>query len=225
MTANSAYGAILFDGEGVVFDTEGIWDLAQAEFLLRRGIVYDRATIKPLLAGRSQVDGMSVLVKHYGLDGKIDAMVDERQSLFWRHLHSRVLFMDGFEAWWARTRDGSKRALATSMPRDMLDVVEQRLRLSQYFSKHVFSISDIDGASKPAPDLFLFAARKLGVEPARCVVIEDSPVGIDAARRAGMKSIGLATTFARPLLSCADRVFERWDQIDAATLTGLFQVS
>jgi len=61
--------------------------------------------------------------------------------------------------------------------------------LYRFFDPNVFSASDVP-RGKPAPDLFLYAAKKMGVEPGECIVVEDSPAGISAATAAGMKSIG-----------------------------------
>ena len=61
--------------------------------------------------------------------------------------------------------------------------------LFRFFDTHVFSASDV-AKGKPSPDLFLHAARKMGIKPADCIVVEDSPAGISAATAAGMMSIG-----------------------------------
>jgi beta-phosphoglucomutase-like phosphatase (HAD superfamily) len=210
--------AIIFDGEGVVFDTEGVWDLAQAEFLQLHGKKYDRGHVKPLLAGRSQRDGIRILKQKFGLEGSVDSLVDERQSLFWKHLSDRIRLVDGFEDFISRIGLEFKRAVATSMARNVLDLVVPQLHAERYFGSHIYSESDIRGPGKPAPDLFLYVATQIGSKPANCVVIEDSPVGIEAARAAGMASIGLASTFSREALSAADLVVNDWSGLDAKTL-------
>jgi beta-phosphoglucomutase len=72
--------------------------------------------------------------------------------------------------------------------------------------------------SKPNPDIFLHAANRLGVRPENCVVIEDAPHGVEGARRAGMKSIALTTTYERSTLSQADVVVDSFAQINLAVL-------
>jgi beta-phosphoglucomutase-like phosphatase (HAD superfamily) len=210
--------AIIFDAEGVVIDTEGVWDLAQAELLRGHGKEYDRPAIKPLVAGLSQPEAIRVLKRECGLDGTIKSLLAERQSLFWKHLHRELKFVAGFEDFIARIDTGTKRAIATSMPRNMLEVVNKMMQLDRYFGPHLYSASDIPGPGKPAPDLFLFAARRIGAEPAQCVVIEDAPIGIEAATRAGMRSIGFASTFPRELLQSADLVVDRFDDLSQSVL-------
>jgi beta-phosphoglucomutase len=78
---------------------------------------------------------------------------------------------------------------------------------------------DVEQRSKPNPDLFLHAAGRLEARPENCVVIEDAPHGVEAARRAGMKCIALTTTYDRRKLSQADIVVDTFDQIDLATFT------
>jgi len=71
---------------------------------------------------------------------------------------------------------------------------------------------------KPAPDLFLYAAEQLHSSPQRCIVIEDSPNGIEAANRAGIFCIGIATTFAPSRLTKANRVVSSFEEIDLSQL-------
>ena len=200
------FDAIIFDAEGVVIDTEGVWDLAQAEFLDRHGKQYDRAAVKPLVAGLSQPEGIRVLKREYSLGGSVKSLLAERQSLFWKHLHLDLHFIRGFKAFARRIGPKTRKAIATSMERSMLDVIEGLLNLNRYFGDHVYSSSDISGPGKPAPDLFLFAAAQLGVKPANCVVIEDAPVGIEAARRARMALDRVRVNFSSRILAlCRSR--------------------
>jgi sugar-phosphatase len=67
----------------------------------------------------------------------------------------------------------------------------------------VLVTADQVARGKPDPEGYLLAAARLGVDPTRCVVVEDSPAGIEAAKAAGMRVIGIATTFSRPQLGCS----------------------
>ena len=84
------------------------------------------------------------------------------------------------------------QALATSAPRGNIDAVFAALGIGEYFDAAISS--EEVKAGKPEPDVFLVAAAKLGVAPRDCIVIEDAPAGIEAARRAGMRSVGVLTT-------------------------------
>ena len=82
--------------------------------------------------------------------------------------------------------------MASAAPRANIDVVAEVLDLSRYFDT-IVSADDVQ-RGKPDPQIFLLAAQRLGVPPDRAVVIEDAPTGVEGARRAGMKSIGVLTT-------------------------------
>ncbi|HEU0176843.1 MAG TPA: HAD family phosphatase [Blastocatellia bacterium] len=101
--------------------------------------------------------------------------------------------LPGARYWLDRLKtEGWLQALATSAPRGNIDEVFAALGIGEYFDAAISS--EEVKAGKPEPDVFLAAAAKMGVAPRDCVVIEDAPAGIEAARRAGMKSIGVLTT-------------------------------
>ena len=85
---------------------------------------------------------------------------------------------------------GWRQAIASSAPRENVAVMLQALGLERYFDA-ITSAEDVT-AGKPDPQVFLAAASRLGVEASRCVVVEDAAAGIEAARRAGMRSIGVS---------------------------------
>lgn len=107
-------------------------------------------------------------------------------------------------------RDGYRQALATSAPPGNIDAVFIALGIAECFDAVISS--EAVKAGKPAPDVFLAAAAKLNVAPENCLVVEDAPAGIEAARRAGMRALGVRTT--HPALT-ADWVTERLDQLPA----------
>jgi HAD superfamily hydrolase (TIGR01509 family) len=101
--------------------------------------------------------------------------------------------LPGARHWLERLKaEGWLQALATSAPRGNIDAAFAALGIGEYFDA-VISSEEVR-AGKPEPDVFLAAASKLGVAPRECVVIEDAPAGVEAARRAGMKSVGVLTT-------------------------------
>jgi HAD superfamily hydrolase (TIGR01509 family) len=106
-----------------------------------------------------------------------------------------IEFLPGVRRWLDKLRrDGWLQAVASSAPRPNLDAIMSALGLEDYFAV-VASAEDVT-AGKPDPQVFLAAAAKLRVRPARCVVVEDAPAGTEAARRAGMRSIGVLTSHA-----------------------------
>jgi beta-phosphoglucomutase len=210
---------IIFDAEGVVIDTETIWDKGQEEFLRRRGFVYDRERIKPLLTGRTLAEGVRVMQEAYGFGGDPDELARERADIVRELFATEVDFVEGFGDFFNKVRDRYKTCIATAMDQELLVLVDRNLGLSELFAGHIYTLADVGFRSKPNPDVFLYAARQLGSEPGNCVVIEDAPHGIEAARRAGMRSIGISTTYEHDKLLAADLVVDEFDQIDPKVLT------
>jgi HAD superfamily hydrolase (TIGR01509 family) len=87
---------------------------------------------------------------------------------------------------------GLKVAVATAGDKNNLDFVLRHLKLDQQPDANVRGDQGLPG--KPEPDIFLKAARQVGVEPADCIVFEDAPFGIEAARRAGMRAVAICST-------------------------------
>lgn len=210
--------AILFDADGVILDSEKLWDRAQEEFARHHGVRYERAKIKALLAGRSQTEGVEILKAEYRLTGDTASLVQERLELVKREYAQGVEFVPGFVEFFESIRRDHRTCIATSMPEELLTIVDAQLELSVRFGGRIFTPRDVGGRSKPAPDLFLHAARQLGVAPEHCLVIEDAPNGIEAARRAGMRCVALTTTFDRATLVGADRVVDSFTAIDLAAI-------
>ena len=212
---------IIFDAEGVVIDTETIWDKGQEEFLRRRGFVYDRGRIKPLLTGRTLAEGVKVMQESYGFGGDPDQLAGERADIVRELFATDVGFIEGFEAFFDKVHYSYKTCIATALDQDLLALVDRHLGLSELFAGHIYTLSDVGFRSKPSPDVFLYAAKQLASKPDRCVVIEDAPHGIEAARRAGMRSIGISTTYEHDKLRSADLVVDGFDGIDLNALESL----
>lgn len=209
---------IIFDNEGVVVDTEAIWDRGQAEFLRRRGFIYDRERTKPLLTGASLEEGARALMHQYGFGGDPAELAKERMEIVFELFEKEIKFIDGFPDFFEQIRGRFKTCIATAMSPELLEIADKKLGLSALFQGRIFSAADVGYRTKPRPDLFLHAARRLESKSENCVVIEDAPFGIEAARRAGMSCIGLATTYPREQLRKADLIVESFREIDVTRL-------
>jgi len=106
---------------------------------------------------------------------------------------SEVELLPGVEDWLAGLKSRSwRQAVASSATLQVIEAILELLNIRFYFDA-IVSSEDVE-RSKPDPQMFLSAARKLEVLPGRCVVVEDAPTGIEAACQAGMRSIGVLTT-------------------------------
>jgi beta-phosphoglucomutase len=207
---------ILFDAEGVVLDTEPAWDAAQEQFLARRGILYERSKLKPLLSGRTLAEGASIMQRMYGFQGDVASHVEERRALMRDLVSGRTGFIKGFEPFFSAVKHRYAVALATAMDVELFDLVDQRLNITALFGGHVTTLRDVHFKSKPNPDLFLCAARSLNLAPDLLAVIEDAPLGIQAAINAGMFAIAITTTYETTLLSNAHLICSSFEEIFSA---------
>jgi len=115
---------------------------------------------------------------------------------------------------------GFVMAIGSSGPRENVELVRQTIRHGDWIAAAVNGTDVKHG--KPDPEVFLLAAHKLGLEPKKCAVVEDAPVGLQAARRAGMAAIGLTGTAAREVLTAhAHLVVESLRQLTPASIAEL----
>jgi len=208
---------LIFDCDGVIIDTEPAWDESNRIFLARRGATYERDVHKPLLTGRSAAEGAQALQSLFGFRGDPLVLAEERRALLRDHLET-VPFIPGFDEFFAWARGQFGVAVATAMDQSMFDYIDAHLGLNEMFDANVVVSSDAT-PSKPEPDLFLLAAGRLGLDPSSCIVIEDAPLGIEAARRAGMACIALATTYPSSYLTEATVVATDWAAVRTAVGT------
>ena len=116
-----------------------------------------------------------------------------------------------------------KMCVATGSDKILMDAVDKKLNITDLFYGNViFNQPHIK--SKPAPDLFLAAASKLGVKPEECVVIEDSPLGVEGALAAGMKCVGLVGSTTAENLKKADLIINNLEEINHSVI-GLLGLS
>ena len=183
--------ALIFDCDGVLIDSEHLASRVESELTRELGLQLSPAEAHALFLGKT-------------VDGVLDAIADRtgtRPSAAWvynwafatAHAFHRELAVveqlrDAIEALRGR---GHRMAVASQSSlarvRFSLDVSG----LAPLFGEHVY-VTSMVARPKPAPDVYLLAASRLGAEPADCVVIEDSPAGAAAALGAGMRAIGYA---------------------------------
>jgi len=111
---------------------------------------------------------------------------------------------------------GALLAVGSSGPRENVVLICEAMGVSRYFS--VMVTGEEVHRGKPDPEVFLAAAHRLGLAPEHCVVVEDAPAGVEAARRAGMRAVGLSGLQPAEALSAADLVVDRLDRLSAETI-------
>lgn len=203
--------AIIFDMEGVVIDSEPLWSLSQKVLLEKKGRLYNEED-KAKIAGKSFAEGTLFLKERYDLKEEIEDLILLRKKIIQELFKNKLTFIKGFKEFYLTLNKEYKTCIATSCDDELLSIATNRLKLDQFFKK-IFKISDVNNKGKPNPDIFLYAAKKLKVSPEECVVIEDSPAGVEAAKRAGMYCIAITTTFPKESLKNADKIIPDFSEI------------
>jgi len=180
--------AVIFDLDGVLVDSEHVWDEVREELARERGgRWHDRAQAD--MMGMSSIEWSRYMHDVIGLADspeEIDAEVVRRMRA--RYAEELPLVEGGVEAV-RRLAADFRLGLASSSNRPIIDTVLDAAGIALLFEAVVSSEEVARG--KPAPDVYLETARRLGVEPERCVAIEDSANGIRSAHAAGMRVIAI----------------------------------
>lgn len=206
---------IIFDMDGVVVDSERLYDVADAEFFRRRHTVFEKDRIVPLVAGKSLMDSTAMIKDMYGFSGEVSALMDERRILIRESYGTAPAFIKDFPTFYQQVVGrGFATCIATASDDTLLALVDERLGLTRMFGEgRIFKISDVGNKSKPDPAIFLYAAAQMGAAPEECIVIEDAPHGVTAAKNAGMYCIALTTTRPREELGKADVIADSYEDI------------
>ncbi|EGJ22397.1 HAD-superfamily hydrolase, subfamily IA, variant 3 [Cereibacter sphaeroides WS8N] len=181
--------AVIFDCDGVLVDSEPTAFALLGEDLARHGLALDHATLEAHFLGGT-IPGAAVTARRLGADLPADWVEDFYERLYARLAEGTPLIPHVEEVVAALDQAGIPYAVGSNgSDRKMQVTLGQHPALMARLDGRLFSGQSMD-APKPAPDLYLHAARALGVEPDRCAVIEDSPTGARAARAAGMTCFG-----------------------------------
>ncbi|MEU8889024.1 HAD family hydrolase [Streptomyces sp. NPDC048442] len=201
------YELVIFDNDGVLVDSEPISNTILSGYLTELG--------HPTTYDESLRDYMGAAV-HRVQDLVRERTGQELPADFEQTLHQRIVA--GFErelrpvpgaedVLGSLVADGVTYCVASSGSHDRIRAGHRKTGLDEWFEEEwVFSSEDV-GKGKPAPDLFLHAADQMGVAPERCVVVEDSPLGVQAARAAGMDVYGFTAMTPAERLAGANGYF------------------
>lgn len=216
MTAS--WGAI-FDWDGVLVDSsahhERSWELLAAETgyrlppdHFRRGFGMKNEQIISELLGWSRDPA------------EIRRLSLRKEELFRESVRSGgIAPLPGVREWLERLdRAGIPRIIASSTHRENIETILRLTGMDGF--QGIISAEDVE-RGKPAPDVFLLAAARLGLPPTRCVVFEDAPVGLAAARAAGMRVVAVTTTNPADTLKAADLIVPRLDALSIEQISRL----
>jgi len=186
----SARRAVLWDMDGTLIDSEEFHWISWRDTLAAEGVAITREQFLATFGQRND----SIIPKLLGDAATPEKIVQIGNAK--EELYRRLIRRDGISplpgvAQWLRQlhKQGWLQAVASAAPRANIDAVLQALSATQVF-QGIVSAEDVR-RGKPDPEVYLAAASRLGVPPGSCIVVEDAVAGVEGARRAGMKSIGV----------------------------------
>lgn len=212
--------AVIFDMDGVLTDSEPLINAAAIEMFRERGVTVAPEDFHPFIGtGENRYIG-GVAEKH-GIPLDITAAKHRTYEIYLAMVPERLrAFPGAVELVRTCQAAGLKTAVASSADLVKIEANLSQIGLPPAAWNTVVSAEDVV-RKKPAPDIFLAAARKLGVGAAGCVVIEDAVNGIQAAKAAGMRCVAVAQSFPPEKLGDADLVKPRIGEITLADLAGI----
>jgi HAD superfamily hydrolase (TIGR01509 family) len=212
--------AVVFDLDGVVVDTEHIWDEVREELTLERGGRWHPGAQEAMM-GMSSTEWSRYLVDEIGLAGTPEEINAEVVRRMLARYEERLPLLDGAVEAVRRLAEEFRLGVASSSNRPLIEAVLDGAGIAALFEATVSSEEVPRG--KPAPDVYLEAARRLDTAPGRCAAIEDSASGIRAAHGAGMRVLAYPNRLYPPAgdaLALADLVLASLDEVTAEAVRG-----
>ncbi|MFI1106121.1 HAD family hydrolase [Streptomyces melanogenes] len=207
------YDLIIFDNDGVLVDSEPISNTILAAYLTELGFPtsYEESIRDYMGSAMHRIHDLIQERTGQALPADFDDAFHARVfAAFERELQPVAGAADVLAKLVA---DGVPYCVASSGSHERIRVGHRTTGLDEWFEEEwVFSSQDV-GRGKPAPDLFLYAAERMGVAPERCAVVEDSPLGVQAARAAGMDVYGFTAMTPEERLQGATALFSDMAQL------------
>ena len=212
--------AVVFDLDGVLLQSEEVWDAVRERYVRERGGRYDDAVQRAMM-GMSAPEWSAYLAEHAGVPGSPEEINADVVARMLEAYARELPLVPGAVDVVRRIAAEFPLALASSSNRA---IFEEVLRIAGIADCFVVTVSSEEVPhGKPAPDVYLEAARRLGVEPERCAAVEDSHSGIRSAHAAGMRVIAIPNASYPPdaaALALADAVVDSLDRLTSSVLRG-----
>ncbi len=213
--------AFIFDMDGTIVDNMAFHTKSWVAFFERRGHAIDADDFFRATAGRQGHEIMRTYLGA-GLTTEDTVLLDAEKEELYRELYAPHLeTVAGFDQFIETAQEQDVRlAVATAAPPANIVFTLDGLDLRRHFDA-VVGAADV-ARGKPNPDVFLLAAERCGVAPGNCIVFEDAPLGVEAARRAGMKCVVLTTTLPAEAFAEFDNVIHIASDFSQLTIAELF---
>ena len=221
MNKNTNIRAVIFDMDGVLVDSEKLINAAAIAMFKERGLFTQPDDFLPFV-GAGEARYIGGVAEHYGFPLDVQAAKKRTYEIYLELVPSQLEVFDGVRGLLHECRKaGLLIAVASSADEIKVRANLQKIGLPLDFWDTIV-VGEEALRKKPAPDAFLLAAKKLGVMPSECVVVEDAVNGVQAAKAAGMRCVAVATTFPVDRLHEADVVRDRIARVSLSDLAPHF---
>lgn len=215
--------AIVFDFDGVIADSEPAHELAMRESARAQGLDFTHEQYVDRIIGFDDRDAFRIIAGLCGREpepGLLEAMAADKVERFEAMVErGEIRVFEGAEALARAASDVVPIAVCSGALRNEVEMILERSGMRSLF-RFVVTADDVP-AAKPDPAGYLLTAQKLGVEPSRCVTIEDTPTGLTAARDAGYKLAAVGHSFSHDALGPVDLFAQTIDRIGVEDLLAL----
>ena len=212
-----AQRAFLFDMDGTIVDNMAFHTRSWLAFFERQGHVLDADAFFRDTAGRH---GREIIAKYLGEDADHATLLAEKEIVYRDMYGPHLATVAGFDALTASAHaQGVALVVGSAAPTENIDFTLDGLELRQRFDA-IVGAADVE-RGKPHPDVFLKGAQLAGALPQHCIVFEDAPLGVEAARRAGMRAVVLTTTLPAEAFAGFDNIIciaPNFSQLDVGAL-------
>jgi beta-phosphoglucomutase len=214
--------SVVFDFDGVLADTEGLHLRAFQDVFAEHGWALDERAYFETYLGYDDLGLVRAYARNHALalvEPDVRRLVDAKGHAFARYLEAGDLLYPGARACVERMASRFSLAIASGAMHGEIVTILEAGGLLSYFP--IIVAADDVALSKPSPEPYVAAARKLGISPAACVAIEDSRGGLTSALGAGMRTIGITTTSSRQALAEAHHIVTSLDEVTVALVERL----
>lgn len=215
--------AVLFDMDGTLLDSEPLH--MQAVKILLRQLGVDVSTyVDEKICGADFEVIWGNNIRKYGINKSLDELIPMQLEVTAKFFENTAIneALGVTHLLTELVEKGVMLAVASSSPRNIVDIILGKLDILKYMN--VICAEEDVGETKPSPEIFLLAAKKLNVEPSECIVVEDSPIGITAAKLADMKCIAVnSNNLNHSELERADLIISKFENINYEMLVDLIK--
>ncbi|TFW19037.1 HAD family phosphatase [Massilia arenosa] len=214
--------AFIFDMDGTIVDNMAYHTRSWVAFFERRGRQIDPDEFFRKTAGRQGREIMRLYMGEHLTDEEVKLLNEEKEAVYRELYAPHRATITGFDDLVVKAKACDVAlAVATSAPNANIDFTLDGLNLRRHFDVVVGAVDVARG--KPEPDAFLLAAERCGAKPENCIVFEDAPIGVEAARRAGMRCVVLTTTLPAEAFAEYENVIHIVSDFSQLTIDELFK--